>query len=142
MLKQEQMEQKIIDYFNGIFNGNLQIINARDFSEQRQQSIFVVGIEQISQVNYSLPDYSFTFSCVLDVFIDNDRDGKLFSDYTHIIRKYLYDLQDINTLKSVFNNLPVVGYIPQTYTSTITDDSNRLQIKFIIYTSEIVNILS
>lgn len=142
MIKQEQMEQKIIDYFNGIFNGNLQIINARDFSEQRQQSIFVVGIEQISQVNYSLPDYAFTFSCVLDVFIDNDRDGKLFSDYTHIIRKYLYDLQDINTLKSVFNNLPVVGYIPQAQTSTITDDSNRLQIKFIIYTSEIVNILS
>lgn len=142
MLKQEQMEQKIIDYFNGIFNGNLQIINARDFSEQRQQSIFVVGIEQISQVNYSLPDYAFTFSCVLDVFIDNDRDGKHFFEYAHIIRKYLYDLQDINNLKNVFNNLPVVGYIPQIQTSTITDDSNRLQIKFIIYTSEIVNILS
>lgn len=138
MLKQEQLEQKIIDYIKENFQGgDLQIINARDFTEQRQQAVFVVGIEQITQMNFGLPDYSWSFNCILDVFIDNDRDGARFFDNSNMIKFLLNRLQIKEQLKNVFGDIPVVGYIPETITNTITDDSNRLQIKFSIITSEV-----
>lgn len=138
MLKQKQIEQKIIDFIKRDFQGgDLQIFNARDFTEQRQQAVFVVGIEQVSQINFGLPDYSWTFNCVLDIFIDGDRDGTRFSDYTAMLQILLNRLQKREQLKNVFGDIPAVGYIPEAITSTITDDSNRLQIKFSIITSEV-----
>lgn len=138
MLKQEQLEQKIIDFIKRDFwGGDLQIINARDFTEQRQQAVFVVGIEQVTQMNLGLPDYSWSFNCILDVFIDNDRDGTRFFDYTTMLQFLLNRLQKREQLKNIFGDIPAVGYIPEAITSTITDDSNRLQIKFSIITSEV-----
>lgn len=128
------VEQKIVNYFKE--NLNLQVLNSKEFEQEREAFIFLIGLEDIVQVNFGLKDYSLTFSGVLDCFIDEDKDGSLFNDYTLQINRLLFNINKDN-FTDIFGELPVVGFLPDIASCTLTDDSNRYTVKFTIITSEV-----
>lgn len=128
------IEQKIVNYFKE--NLNLQVMNSKDFVQEREAFIFLIGLQDCEQVNFNLEDYSLTFNGVLDCFIDEDRDGSIFNDYTLQINKLLFGIKKDN-FTDIFGELPVVGFLPDIASCTLTDDSNRYTVKFRIITSEV-----
>ena len=65
----------VVNYLTQI--EDVTVIPYDDFTERRDPAMIVVGIEDTTQVNYSLDDFRYTMSVTINVMIDQDKDGRV-----------------------------------------------------------------
>lgn len=134
-----EIEQKLIDYLKPIFSeidelSEVKIINADDFTEDRESFMVVVGITDSTRVHYGLNDFEFKLSIVVDTFIEDDELGYNQNNISMIISETIFKY--INNLSEIFDELPVVGVVEQPISFSKTDISHRTEMTYLIYTSQ------
>lgn len=133
-MRDNDLVDKLIEYFDDI--EDVKIISSKDFVDERDPYMVVIGIESKRQVYPTLPDYEYTISILIDTFITDDEKGKKVDEIKSVIESKLFSLTSLKKpLIEVFGNLPVVGIIPENITDSITNESNRSEMSYLIYTS-------
>lgn len=131
-MKEKEIIQKVIDLLGDIEDAT--VISAFDFSDERTPYMVVVGIEKTEIVNVGLPDYKYTLNITIDSFIEDDPQGEIFdsvlSTVEEKINKFIF--REVS-LKSAFQEIPIVGWINSEIDISISSDSNRA-----VLTSELI----
>lgn len=116
---------------------DVDVILFNDNREERTDNMIVVGISDIEQVNFALPDYSMKMEVVIDTFILDDENAEKFNR----IKEEAFDIlcnyfNKERPLAELFGELPVVGFIFDGGEISMTEASNRLTMNFRVITSE------
>ena len=122
-------EKEIIEKFTNILSEieDAKTISATDFSEERENNMIVVGIENTTQVNVGLPDYQYRVSIVIDCFIEGDEKAEVFNEIHNEVRRILDEYEHKEKpLDSLFEEIPVVGLFFENEEEMIDDKSNRV----------------
>ena len=134
----KQIEEKLIEYFKTIFSQideiSVKVINANDFTEDRDSFMVVIGITEQTRVHYGLNDFEFKLSIVVDTFIEDDEIGYNQNNISMIIGERMYEYK--NLFSEMFGDLPIVGIVEEPITFNITDVSHRTELSYLIYTSQ------
>lgn len=122
-----------------LFLGNIEgarTISSSDFTDDRIPFMIVVGVETVTQVYPSLPDYELKLNILVDTFITDDEDGEKFNKIiTTIENKLTPYFLDFSKLSVIFPDVPAVGFILESKDTTITSTSNMCEFKINLYTS-------
>lgn len=128
-----EAEKDLIDIFVKALDentsNNVHVISARDYKDERDDLMVVVGIDNVSNVNPMLPDYDYTVNILVDGFIKDDREGYFFQKAKDEVLTYLQTyLMDKTKLPELFVGFPVVGMFLSNISNGTTDDSNQTNI--------------
>lgn len=130
----EQLIQKILNAFSG-YKEAMQI-SADDFTEERQDNMIVVGIENIEQMNVGLPDYRATMTVTIDTFIEGDETSELFNSTVSYVKRILDEyVMRHHELNDLFEDIPVVGFFFDGKSQELTETSNRAILRYSIIVS-------
>lgn len=132
----KELSLKILKKIDSI-SDKVKMIYAADFTEDRQPYMVVVGITDKNQIYSTLPDYEYRMTIVIDTFIVDDDNGVIAQEILKAINKRInpYIYKEIE-LPELFEELPVVGFLFDGMSHTITAESNRYELNYLIYTSE------
>lgn len=136
-------EQELIDIFvkalDGVTNQFVDVISARDYTEDRADRMVVVGISNTvlsNPQNPFLPDYDYTVDILVDCFVKGDEQGYFFQEAKNQVLNFLEKyLQDKNLLEELFGEFPVVGLFLNGISNTTTEDSNQTTISLRVVAS-------
>ena len=95
----------------------------------------VVGITDEIQIYPTLPDYEYKLSIVIDTFIVDDDEGKIAESIFKEIKTTI-KAQGNKNVSDIFDELPVVGFIYEGSSHTITAESNRYELNYSVYVSK------
>lgn len=133
-MKEHELIQKVLNALSSIEDATA--IESTDFTEERGDNMIVVGIEDTTQVNVGLPDYSYRMQIVVDTFIEGDNDGSKFTSTYKEVQRIMnqYVLND-KALNDLFEEIPVVALFFENLDLAIDDKSNRAVFEYTIITS-------
>lgn len=126
---------KLLNAVNGIADATK--ISVTDFTEERDTNMIVIGVDNVEQVNFSLPDYKYTVAILVDTIIQDDTDCTLHKNtckaVDDIFEPYTSHLRPLDVL---FEEAPVVGMIFKGKKTSMTQSSYQATYTFEIITSE------
>lgn len=118
---------------------DVQVFDSQDFSTKRTSNIIIVGIDNIEQMNFGLPDYKYDVTISVDTFIDSDLSGETFKRTCNEVRNTLSGLtEEIHPNFDLFflNSHNVVGFLTGPSQFTLLDASHHATFKYQIITSD------
>lgn len=128
-------KDEIIDCIvNALSIENVKVIKSTDFTTEREPFMVIVGIDRLQRVYPQLPDYEYQLSVVIDTWIADDEDGFAYARINEEVRAFFENIID-NKDFTIFGEIPVVGFLWEGSDSIITAESNRAELKYLIYTS-------
>ena len=77
-MKEKEVVEKLVNILSEIEDATT--IASTDFTEERENNMIVVGVENTTQVNVGLPDYEYRVSIVIDCFIEGDENAETFEE--------------------------------------------------------------
>lgn len=115
---------------------NVTVIPIRDYTDERDQNMIVVGISNTTNVNPTLPDYDYTVDILIDCFLDEDKQGYFFQQIKNEVLDYLEKyLMNQQLIPQMFPNFPVVGLFLNSITNATDDQSNQCTISLQVIAS-------
>ena len=119
------IKNQIKDLFNG-FPEEADVRLDVDFNEKRLSPYIISILEKEKQnMNAGLPDFRIKYAIILDCFIEDDKDGKMFEDYKNRIDGILSEVTDrFNDIRSYFD-YPVVAAFYNGGKQGLTQTSNQ-----------------
>lgn len=137
-----QIEQEILESLkeqltNVVTNNNVCVITSKDYQEQRDPFMVVLGIPSFQVVNVGLKDYKITLKIIVDFFIDNDKEGYFFNETRDQVQDYLEKeyLLTRNKLTNIHES--IVGMFLDDVKCFTTQSSNRCEMYYsLISTSD------
>ena len=133
-MKEHEINQKVVNALASIEDAT--VIESTDFTEERQDNMVVVGVDNATQVNVGLPDYSYRLQIVVDTFIEGDNDGSKFErTYKEVKRRMDEYVLKEKTLDYMFEEIPVVALFFENLDVSIDDKSNRAVFEYTIIAS-------
>lgn len=133
-------EQDLIDIFVQRLKENtsqdVTVIPMRDYTDDRDQNMIVVGISSVGNVNPMLPDYEYSVDILIDCFFDEDKQGYVFQQLKNEVLDYLQTyLMNQQLLPQMFEGFPVVGMFLGGISNSTTDASNQTTISLQVIAS-------
>lgn len=126
MREERELIQKFVDKLDLVTSDDVRVIAAKEFSQERENNMVVVGITNVTNVNPTLPDYDFTVNILVDSFIKGDEDGYKHDQICQAVQDYLETyLNDQTKLSELFDDIPIVGMFLIGITNTDNDQSNQ-----------------
>lgn len=110
------------------------VIDTEEFEQFTESVMIVVSVDTVTQVNPGLQDYVYQCNVALNSFISDDENGQIFKKVRKQITNRLTGINN-SVFDSVFANIPVVGYIFESTTKSLGENSNIQTSTFKIYTS-------
>lgn len=110
------------------------VIDTEEFEQFTDSVMIVVSVDTVTQVNPGLQDYEYQCNVALNSFISDDENGQVFKKVRKQITNRLTGINN-SVFDSVFANIPVVGYIFESTTKSLGENSNIQTSTFKIYTS-------
>lgn len=110
------------------------VIDTEEFEQFTESVMIVVSVDTVTQVNSGLQDYEYQCNVALNSFISDDENGQIFKKVRKQITNRLTGINN-SVFDSVFANIPVVGYIFESTTKSLGENSNIQTSTFKIYTS-------
>lgn len=110
------------------------VIDTEEFEQFTDSVMIVVSVDTVTQVNPGLQDYEYQCNVALNSFISDDENGQIFKKVRKQITNRLTGINN-SVFDSVFANIPVVGYIFESTTKSLGENSNIQTSTFKIYTS-------
>lgn len=110
------------------------VIDTEEFEQFTESVMIVVSVDTVTQVNHGLQDYEYQCNVALNSFISDDENGQIFKKVRKQITNRLTGINN-SVFDSVFANIPVVGYIFESTTKSLGENSNIQTSTFKIYTS-------
>lgn len=129
MKEERELITKFINKIDAITKDDVNVIAAKDFSQERDENMVVVGVQNVINVNPTLPDYEFTVNILIDSFIKSDKGGYKHDQIVQTIEDYLETfLNDQSRLAELFDDIPIVGMFLISSRNNQTDQSNQTMI--------------
>lgn len=124
-MKEKEVVEKLVNILSEIEDATT--IASTDFTEERENNMIVVGVENTTQVNVGLPDYEYRVSIVIDCFIEGDENAETFNNIHKNVRRIIDEYEHKEKpLDSLFEEIPVVGFFFENEEEMIDDKSNRV----------------
>lgn len=129
---------ELIEKFTGLLSDieDAEAISVTDFTEERKPNMIIVSIDSIKQCHPPVPDYEYQISITVDSFIADDPNGSKFNAIIEEVQNkmnlYIFKGQP---LSSLFGEIPVVGLLEDGASYSITNESNRCEMKYLVYIS-------
>lgn len=124
-MKEKEVVEKLVNILSEIEDATT--IASTDFTEERENNMIVVGVENTTQVNVGLPDYEYRVSIVIDCFIEGDENAETFNSIHKNVRRIIDEYEHKEKpLDSLFEEIPVVGFFFENEEEMIDDKSNRV----------------
>lgn len=126
--------EKLVEYIDEI--DGVTIIPAKNFENERDPYMVLVGIEEKTQIYPTTPDYEYQISILIDTFIADDTNGKKIEEIKETIEQKLFPFvnRDKN-LSEIFEDIPIVGFLSDGISDSISSESNRSELRYLIYAS-------
>ena len=101
-----------------------------DFTEDRENAMIVVGIDNTEQVNFGLDDFRYNMTVLLDVMIDGDKDGSTMGALKESVLDVLHPIfDDPERYADVFPDLDRIVYFHfNGMDVSVSERSNRAEI--------------
>ena len=126
MKKERELITKFVEKLNEVTGEDVRVIAAKEFSEEREDNMIVVGITNVTNVNPTLPDYDFTVKILIDSFIKEDEDGYKHDQIVETVQDYLNKfLNDQSRLAELFDDIPIVGMFLSDVSNSASEVSNQ-----------------
>ena len=126
MKKERELITKLVEKLNEVTGEDVRVIAAKEFSEEREDNMIVVGITNVTNVNPTLPDYDFTVKILIDSFIKEDEDGYKHDQIVETVQDYLNKfLNDQSRLAELFDDIPIVGMFLSDVSNSASEVSNQ-----------------
>lgn len=126
MRQERELIQKFIEKLDAITKDDVRVIASKEFSEERDNNMVVVGITNVTNVNPTLPDYDFTVQILIDSFIKDDTNGEKHDQIVETVDDYLETvLNDQSKLPQLFDDIPIVGMFLIGKTNTASEESHQ-----------------
>lgn len=126
MREERELIQKFVDKLDLVTSDDVRVIAAKEFSQEREDNMVIVGISNVTNVNPTLPDYDFTVNILVDSYIKGDEDGYKHDQICQAVQDYLETyLNDQTKLSELFDDIPIVGMFLIGITNTDNDQSNQ-----------------
>lgn len=126
MREQRDLIAKFVEKLDAITAQDVKVIPSREFSEEREENMVLVGVTNVTNVNPTLPDYDFTVQILVDNFIKGDEAGYKHDQIVEAIDDYLeIYLNDQSRLAELFDDIPIVGMFILSETNSATDQSHQ-----------------
>lgn len=132
-MKQDEIIDTIVDYLS---MEDVTTISNHDYTGERTDTMIVVSIQDVKQVNFGLPDYQYEMHVTLDSFITEDENAEKFTSTRNEINRRLnrYFLNQ-NQLSELFGNIPVVYFNFEDCSERFSETSNVCDWTITIITS-------
>lgn len=129
MKKEKEIVEKIVEKLDVVTADYVGVIASKEYSEERNDQMVVVGVTNVVNVNPTLPDYDFTVQILVDSFIKGDEDGYKHDIVVEQVEDYLNTfLNDQSRLAELFDDIPIVGMFFTNQSSVSNDQSNQTYI--------------
>ena len=126
MREQRDLIAKFVEKLDAVTTEDVRVIASREFSEEREENMVLVGVTNVTNVNPTLPDYDFTVQILIDNFIKGDEDGYKHDQIVAAVEDYLeIYLNDQSRLAELFDDIPIVGMFMLSETNSATDQSHQ-----------------
>jgi hypothetical protein len=102
---------------------NYEVFENLDNSETRGANAVSIGIGEVEQVNFALPDYKTKINIYISSHINEDKTGEIFKSILNEVKQKLdvYVLKE-QPLSGLFEDVPVVGFWFDKETRMVVDD--------------------
>lgn len=135
----QKIEQPIVDFLKNVYDKldwetKPDVFRSCDFTESKEQMVVVVGVMDIEQANFRLPDYRVKLEVSVNVFVDEDETGLKFKQLTDITKAALeeYTLMNGEDFEQLFPNQGVVCFREERFAPRL-DAGNRSLVSEIEY---------
>lgn len=135
----KELEQPIVDYLKGVYDkldweNKPDVFRSCDFTESKSQMVVVVGVMDVQQINFRLPDYRVKLQVSVNVFVDEDESGLIFKELSDLTKQALeeYTLTNEEDFTLLFPNQGVVCFMEQSFSPRL-DPSSRSEVCDIDY---------
>lgn len=121
-------EEVIIDKLLSIFEDieDVQLLKSHDYTDERQDSVIVVGIESCEKMHPFCPDYRYDVTISVDSFIEPDTSGEKYRSICKAVSDKLdYITQNQHLLPTYFGDVNVVYFVFKNFADAVMDESNR-----------------
>ena len=126
MREQRDLIAKFVEKLDAVTTEDVRVIASREFSEEREENMVLVGVTNVTNVNPTLPDYDFTVQILIDNFIKGDEDGYKHDQIVAAVEDYLeIYLNDQSRLAELFDDIPIVGMFMLSESNSATDQSHQ-----------------
>ena len=98
----------------------VKVIQNDNYEEERVSNMITVGISNVEQMNFALPDYRYTLNITINSFIADERSGEYFNSLAALVSNIIQDVMNTRNFEDVFGEIPVVGWI--NFNKQFTDD--------------------
>ncbi len=133
-MKQRQIEEKICQFLNEY--SDAKVIRASDYSEQRQNNMIVISIQNTEHVYPTLPDYRYELKILVDSDIAEDLQAVEFKKICQFVQEkmnqYVFKQKQLSGL---FGQIPVVGLLYNRSDFSMTGQSNQMNYSYDIFAS-------
>lgn len=130
-MKQNEIIESIV---NALSIENTKIIKTSDFTTERESNMVIVGIDKCQRVYPQLPDYEYQLSVVIDCWIADDENAAEFERIKAETQAFFNEIVETRNFE-IFGEIPVVGFLENGIDESITAESNRAELNFLIYAS-------
>lgn len=123
MKEEEQIIQTFVEKINQITDDGVNVINSKDYTDDRGPCTVAIGITSVENINPLLPDYRMHLKILIDFFIADDRASAKFNETKETIcnwvEEYLIDKRRLPELDEAIVGLFLEG-----------QDNNQTQISY------------
>lgn len=134
MKEEEQIIETFVEKINQITDDDVFVINSKNFEEDRQPFVVVIGITSVENINPLLPDYRMHLKILIDCYIADDKGGYKFNStkesICNWIEEYLLDKTKLPEL-----NEGLVGMFLEGQENNLTQESNQTTLRIQLITS-------
>ena len=85
MKEEEQIIQTFVEKLNQITDDDVDVINSKDFTDDRGSFTIAVGITGVENINPLLPDYRMHLKILIDFFIADDKAADKFDKTKRVV---------------------------------------------------------
>lgn len=126
MREERELVQKIVDKLDEVTANDVKVVSSKEFDEQRDPNMVVVGVTNVDNVNPTLPDYDFSVQILIDSFIKDDKDGYKHDQIVEAIESYLETYFDEQSrLAEIFEEIPIVGMFLRGIRNSASEESHQ-----------------
>lgn len=134
MKEEEQIIQTFIEKLNQITDDEVDVINSKDFTDDRGPSTVAVGITSVENINPLLPDYRMHLKILIDFYIADDKAADKFNQTKETICNWVEEyLLNKNKLPEL--DEAIVGLFLEGQENGLTQSSYQTALRLQVITS-------
>lgn len=134
MKEEEQIIQTFVEKINQITDDDVNVINSKDYTDDRGPCTVAIGITSVENINPLLPDYRMHLKILIDFFIADDRASADFNETKETIcnwvEEYLIDKRRLPELDEA-----IVGLFLEGQDNNQTQSSYQTALRLQVITS-------